>query len=283
MARNRQHETLVEEIVLATEDNFDEKAYLLSNPDVAAGVKQGIYTSGREHFDHCGRHESRRIKLVVDREDYRPDSRLSTPLPDGELMILVVGHSDRRSFDSSRRGAVEVIVELLADSGVAIVDIRSVLDFGCGCGRILAGWEGMLRPEAMLHGCDINERFVAFCQENVKHALVVRSSYLPPLPYADRQFDFLYAASVYTHMSLPAMLQWTGEIARIRAPGGIAMITTHGSYYAPALARLSKPGSPSFTRNSAITFTCTANPRIPGKARTTTRPSRRPNSCSGSA
>jgi hypothetical protein len=36
MARNRQHETLVEEIVLATEHNFDEKAYLLSNPNVAA-------------------------------------------------------------------------------------------------------------------------------------------------------------------------------------------------------------------------------------------------------
>jgi len=30
MARNRQHETLIEEIILATEHNFDEKAYLLS-------------------------------------------------------------------------------------------------------------------------------------------------------------------------------------------------------------------------------------------------------------
>jgi len=95
----------------------------------------------------------------------------------------------------------------------------------------------------MLHGCDINERFVAFCRENVKHAAIVQSSYLPPLPYADRQFDLVYAASVYTHMSLPAMLQWTGEIGRILAPGGIAMITTHGSYYAPELARLSQPGS----------------------------------------
>jgi SAM-dependent methyltransferase len=133
---------------------------------------------------------------VVGREDYRPDSRLSTRLPDAELMLLAVGHSDRRSFNSSRRGAVEVIVELLTDSGVGISDVRLVLDFGCGCGRILAGWEGVFRPEATLHGCDINERFVGFCQENVKHASVVQSSYLPPLPYADRQFDFLYAASV---------------------------------------------------------------------------------------
>ena len=39
------------------------------------------------------------------------------------------------------------------------------------------------------------------------------------------------------------MLQLTGEIARILAPGGIAMNTTHGSYYAPALAHLSKPVS----------------------------------------
>jgi SAM-dependent methyltransferase len=164
-------------------------------------------------------------------------------LPDAELMFLVAGHSDPLLFEPSRRGAVDTIVQLLADSGVRIADLRSVLDFGCGCGRILAGWEGMLHPEARLYGCDINERLVRFCQENVKDAAVIQSSFMPPLPYADHQFDLIYAASVYTHLSLPAMLHWTGEIARILEPGGIAMITTHGSYYAPELARLSKPGT----------------------------------------
>jgi SAM-dependent methyltransferase len=119
----------------------------------------------------------------------------------------------------------------------------SILDFGCGCGRVLAGWEGRLSPETRLLGCDINPLLVNFCQKNISHAEIVQSSYYPPLPFRDGQFDFIYAASVYTHLSLPAMLQWTGEIARILRPDGVAMITTHGSYFVPQLERTSKRGS----------------------------------------
>lgn len=39
------------------------------------------------------------------------------------------------------------------------------------------------------------------------------------------------------------MLQWTGEILRILRPEGIALITTHGSYYVSSLAQVSKEGS----------------------------------------
>jgi SAM-dependent methyltransferase len=168
---------------------------------------------------------------------------LSTPLPDDDLIELVVGHRNREAFAESRQHAVDTILGMLGDIGVNARDFRSILDFGCGCGRILAGWEGLLHPGTELHGCDINERLVRFCQENVKHAQIVQSNYLPPLPYPDHKFEFIYAASVYTHLTLPAMLSWTGEIARIVKRGGIAMITIHGSCFASALAQASKEGS----------------------------------------
>jgi SAM-dependent methyltransferase len=168
---------------------------------------------------------------------------LSTPLPDDELILLIGGNRERESFARSRRGAVDAIIRMLAEIGVTPRDFRSILDFGCGCGRILAGWEGLLHPDAELHGCDINERLVRFCNENIKYARVARSNYLPPLPYADGQFDFIYAASVYTHLTLHAMLSWTGEIIRIIKPGGTAIITVHGSHYASELAKISIDGS----------------------------------------
>ena len=168
---------------------------------------------------------------------------LSTPIPPSDLVLLVNGHENRELFATSRRPAVEAILGMLAEVGLGISDFGSILDFGCGCGRILAGWERLLRPDAQLFGCDINERLVEFCVEHVRHAIVHQSSFMPPLSYRDEQFDLIYAISVYTHMTLPAMLQWTGEFARIIKPGGVVLVSTSGSRYAKALADLSKEGS----------------------------------------
>jgi SAM-dependent methyltransferase len=155
----------------------------------------------------------------------------------------VAGHRDYHAFDVSRRTGVDTIIDFLCQAGIDYATFQSILDLGCGCGRILAGWEGRLSPETRLFGCDINPKLVDFCQEKITFAEVVRNLYYPQLPYGDSQFDFIYAISVYTHLSLPAMLQWTGEILRILRPGGIALITTHGSYYASSLAQISKEGS----------------------------------------
>ncbi len=44
-----------------TSDNFDERAYLESNPDVAVAVQSGDFESGRHHFLQLGCTESRRM------------------------------------------------------------------------------------------------------------------------------------------------------------------------------------------------------------------------------
>jgi SAM-dependent methyltransferase len=168
---------------------------------------------------------------------------LATPLPDADLVLSITGHQDSEDFAESRWRCVAGLIEMLAEAGVDSRDFSSILDFGCGCGRILAGWEGLLKSKTELHGCDINEQAVRFCQENITHACVLRSNYLPPLPYTDRKFDFIYAISVYTHLTLPAMLSSTGEIARIIKPDGIVLLTIHGSSYQHTLEYHSRMGS----------------------------------------
>jgi SAM-dependent methyltransferase len=168
---------------------------------------------------------------------------LSTPLPPPELVELVAGHRDVELFGISRWHAADALAGYLADAGVDIKTRRSILDFGCGCGRVLAGLENMLGPDAKLYGCEINQALTDFCRQNIKHAEVIKTGFMPPLPYGDEAFDLVYALSVYTHMTLPALLQWTGEIARILQPGGIAVITMHGSYYHADLTKVSKAGS----------------------------------------
>ena len=46
-------------------DAFDEDFYLSAHPDVADGVRQGRYGSGRSHFEHLGHGEGRSYRLFT--------------------------------------------------------------------------------------------------------------------------------------------------------------------------------------------------------------------------
>lgn len=168
---------------------------------------------------------------------------LTTVVPPGDLIHLVNGHRDRGTFAASRGATVVNMIELLAGAGVDYRSLNSFLDFGCGCGRILAGWEHLIGDHTKLHGFDINSTLIDFCQKNIPFATTATSGYFPPLPLGDSSIDFAYAASVWTHLSLPAAVQWAGEFVRVVALGGIAMVSYHGSYFAPLLAQTTKEGS----------------------------------------
>ena len=51
------------DFVLVTDENFDEQAYLASNPDVAQAISAGIMGSGKLHFEQYGRIEKRKMKV----------------------------------------------------------------------------------------------------------------------------------------------------------------------------------------------------------------------------
>jgi SAM-dependent methyltransferase len=171
-------------------------------------------------------------------------SDLTTPVPTEDLVYLVSGHRDVEKFAWSRRQAVEnVIIPHLKKSGIDFERFRAILDFGCGCGRILAGWEGLLPGNASLAGVDINPDAVSFCRRNITFAEVTACTYFPPLSFPDDNFDFIYAASVFTHLTLPAAVQWAGELARIAKSNAVLMVSYHGGYYANDLKALSIEGS----------------------------------------
>ena len=59
------------------------------------------------------------------------------PLPPGQLMFLVQGTTNVREFLTDGRGTAEGVLDVLKSSGVAVDSSTSVLDFGCGCGRVI--------------------------------------------------------------------------------------------------------------------------------------------------
>jgi SAM-dependent methyltransferase len=53
----------------------------------------------------------------------------------------------------------------------------------------------------------------------------------PPLPYPDGAFDFVYAFSVFTHLSVELADRWMAELRRVVKPGGLVWFTIHGQSY----------------------------------------------------
>jgi SAM-dependent methyltransferase len=55
------------------------------------------------------------------------------------------------------------------------------------------------------------------------------------LPYADGQFDFIYALSVFTHLPEAQQRPWIRELRRVAAPGAHVLLSLHGESYVPDL------------------------------------------------
>lgn len=157
------------------------------------------------------------------------------PLPPAALRVRVAGTADIEAFLHGGQLAAQTVRELLADAGKPIEQCRAMLDFGCGCGRVLRQWKNL--PETTLYGTDLNAELVQWCGEHLPFASASVNSAEPPVPFVGECFDAIYAFSVLTHMPLDTQKRWLREFHRILEPGGLLIFSTHGSYYLPRLGK----------------------------------------------
>ncbi|HEV2710848.1 MAG TPA: class I SAM-dependent methyltransferase [Edaphobacter sp.] len=117
----------------------------------------------------------------------------------------------------------------------------SVLDVGCGIGRMAVPLTGYLRGE--YRGFDIVKMGPDWCTKNVtprfpnfqfNHADIRNSMYNPSgrfeassykFPYEDETFDFVFLTSVFTHMMPLDVENYLSEISRVMKKGGTCFIT----------------------------------------------------------
>lgn len=149
------------------------------------------------------------------------------PLPPPHLRVQIIGTTDPDEFLAQGRRAADTIADIVrSSSGRSIEEFGSVLDFGCGAGRVMRRWADLAGPA--LHGCDYNPRLVAWCRSNLTYASFKTNTLEPPLPYEDGQFDLVYAISVFTHLTEPLQHAWMAEMQRVVKPGGLLIFSTRG-------------------------------------------------------
>ena len=123
----------------------------------------------------------------------------SLSIPPKHLQTRVAGIYNARFFISGHN-MINDIEHILASCGETLLKYNNILDFGCGCGRLMIPLGFMVSPEKIF-GTDIDKHAIrwlsghypSFQNLDVNHAK-------PPTKYSDGMFDFIYGVSVFTHL-----------------------------------------------------------------------------------
>ena len=196
----------------ATPENFDEPGYLAANPDIADAVRQGAFSSGRQHFDLFGHAESRiqtkaansaflqakehklqRIALLLRHDMVQTQHAGVFDFLTGELRAqFAIIDTHAVSSNPYEQPAVDLIHK--HSDGV-------VLD--CG-----AGYRPIYYPNV------VNFEIAAYPTTDVRGVG-------EKLPFKNNSFDAVFSLAVLEHVKDP--FACAREIIRVLKPGGDLM------------------------------------------------------------
>jgi SAM-dependent methyltransferase len=170
----------------------------------------------------------RRMRELADLPRRSKLPRLGTALPPRRLRARA-GDADRDAFADGGRQAADELARLVREAGRDPARLRSVLDFGCGSGRVLPHFAA-LAPQAACVGCDVDTAAIDWAARTHRALGWSLTSFHPPLPYEDGRFDLVYAISVFSHLNRGVAAMWLAELRRVLAPDGLALLSVHGPH-----------------------------------------------------
>jgi SAM-dependent methyltransferase len=194
-------------------------------------IKRALQKAGLLNYAATTRDWIKSIKLLPANYRYWIHPPDGSPIPPLRLIKAVTGQPDIEWFLKSGALAAGAICATLQRNGIVLNERTDVLDFGCGCGRVIRHFNA----KAQCFGSDYNESAIDWCKNNLRFGTFIQNDLEPPLRFGDQQFDLVYALSVFTHLPESLQRKWLEEFYRILRPGGHLLLTTHGEYYLPIL------------------------------------------------
>lgn len=138
---------------------------------------------------------------------------------------MLNGEKEEAHYMFCGASAIVCIMESLNAAGVAANDIRSVLDYACGYGRVLR-WLDAAFPNAALIGMDADANAV----KSANALLGVKTEVLDISlsKKLGQQFDLIWMGSLLTHLPESEINRVLQFVHANLASGGVLVVTVHG-------------------------------------------------------
>jgi len=159
------------------------------------------------------------------------DSHPELKIPPARLMFDVIACSSAEYYTSTGKVMAMQIHEVMQKWMTSEVEV--ICEWGAGPGRILFPLANMdTSGKVKFIGTDMYPPSIQWAQSvQVEPINFYLNKMNPPLPIDDGSVDFVYAVSVFTHLSERLTRSWFTEIMRILKPGGVFWFSTHSGQH----------------------------------------------------
>jgi ubiquinone/menaquinone biosynthesis C-methylase UbiE len=108
---------------------------------------------------------------------------------------------------------------------------RSILDWGCGPGRIVRHMPALIGNNCQVYGTDYNSKSIDWCSKNLPQIKFNKNELTAHLPYKSDSMDVIYGISIFTHLSEQMHFDWFNELHRVLKPNGIMLLSMQGDNF----------------------------------------------------
>lgn len=157
---------------------------------------------------------------------YLADPALEPGAPAPARIARVIGAPDVNAFRLGGATIVKRFEQLLLERfGRPMSSFESILDWGCGAGR-LTRYLTMLAPEVT--GADIDADNIQACRQILQKGRFVHVGLRPPCSLPADAFDLVLGVSVLTHLDREMESEWLAELNRLTRPGALLLLSVQG-------------------------------------------------------
>jgi SAM-dependent methyltransferase len=120
------------------------------------------------------------------------------------------------------------IANILTAVRIAEAKPESILDFGCGAGRVTR-WIAAAFPNASIEGCDIRQADIKFVADTFSARTWQSEPDVTKLN-PPSSYDLIWVGSVFTHLSMQDSVALFDKLFSWLNPGGVLVFTSHGRH-----------------------------------------------------
>lgn len=124
--------------------------------------------------------------------------------------------------------AVDSILEILKTAGKSVSDVKNILDFACGYGRVCRALRATF-PHSAITACDIEREGANFCAKHFG-ATPAYSSEKSDGVHIDGTFDLIWVGSLFTHLPEKDWMAYLRFLGGLLKPGGILTFSVAGKF-----------------------------------------------------